>query len=482
MRSALLAPNDTVPTQTSSREPSQRPVEMSLEHAHREEVDAGSDSDDFGLKHGELSLLAAVVYALVVLALGFSVANTFTFNLARGSGSDHVGYVHYLDTLASAIYTSPNSKRTDVGVVLQRCFLALGLLVIPNTLLWWFIRPVLLLLGQSESLAVNCQAFLRVLSLGAPGYVAFESVKKFLQVQGIMHASTLVLLVTSPINILLNYFFVYHTRLGFLGAPAATSITYWLSFFLLVGYCKFLKGSECWGGWSRQCLQRLPAFYRLAIPGILHVATEWYAFEIVALAAGRLGELSLSAQAVIMTCDQIMNTLPFGIGVAVSARIGNLLGASLPRQAKISSHTAVVLATCVGSAVLAVLMASRDKFGYLFSDEPEVVALVAHVLPYVAAFQIADGWTQSCGGVLRGMGKQHVGALVNLVAYYFLALPFGIWLAFKTSLGLSGLWIGQCAALFLVGIGQYILVALTHWDVEVEKAQARLESGSDPLH
>lgn len=50
-----------------------------------------------------------------------------------------------------------------------------------------------------------------------------------------MHASTLVLLVTSPLNVLLNYLLVYRTSLGFLGAPVATSITYWLSFGLLCG-------------------------------------------------------------------------------------------------------------------------------------------------------------------------------------------------------------------------------------------------------
>jgi len=60
------------------------------------------------------------------------------------------------------------------------------------------------------------------------------------------------------------------------------------------------------------------------------------------------------------------------------------------------------------------------------------------------------------------------------VAYYVLALPVGIWLAFNTNLGLAGLWVGQCGALFLVGIGQYILVALTHWDIEVDKAAARI--------
>lgn len=88
------------------------------------------------------------------------------------------------DTLASVIYTSPSARRTDVGVILQRCLLCLGLLFIPFGFLWWNIHPVLILLGQTDELATNCQAFLRVLVFGAPGYIAFESVKKFLQVQG----------------------------------------------------------------------------------------------------------------------------------------------------------------------------------------------------------------------------------------------------------------------------------------------------------
>lgn len=88
------------------------------------------------------------------------------------------------DTLASAIYTSSESRKTDVGIVLQRCFLCLGVLYIPCVLLFWFMSPVLLFLGQSEELAANVQAFLRVLAFGAPGYICFESVKKFLQVQG----------------------------------------------------------------------------------------------------------------------------------------------------------------------------------------------------------------------------------------------------------------------------------------------------------
>lgn len=88
-----------------------------------------------------------------------------------------------LDTLASALYTS-SSHPTDVGVVLQRALLALFVVYLPFAVLWWFTHPVLLALGQGDELARNVQAFLRVLSFGAPGYIGFECVKKFLQVQG----------------------------------------------------------------------------------------------------------------------------------------------------------------------------------------------------------------------------------------------------------------------------------------------------------
>ena len=81
-------------------------------------------------------------------------------------------------------------------------------------------------------------------------------------------------------------------------------------------------------------------------------------------------------------------------------------------------------------------------FGYLFSDDANVVALVAQVMPLVASFQVADGLAGSCGGVLRGQGRQHLGAAFNLLAYYVLALPLGITLAFRAGYGLQGLWIG----------------------------------------
>jgi hypothetical protein len=88
-----------------------------------------------------------------------------------------------LDTLGSQAFTGGN-QTTNLSVHLQRCVVLLWILFIPIGFLWVFIEPILLAFGQPESLSNGVQKFLRVLMCGAPGYIGFESLKKYLQCQG----------------------------------------------------------------------------------------------------------------------------------------------------------------------------------------------------------------------------------------------------------------------------------------------------------
>ena len=96
-----------------------------------------------------------------------------------------------------------------------------------------------------------------------------------------MRAATAVLLIVSPVNLALNILFVHYTPLGLLGSPAAISVTYWLSFFLLALAAVLSpthRQNGTWGGIQiREVLQLqgLIMFIQLALPGILMVGTEW---------------------------------------------------------------------------------------------------------------------------------------------------------------------------------------------------------------
>lgn len=174
------------------------------------------------------------------------------------------------------------------------------------------------------------------------------------------------------------------------------------------------------------------------------------------------------------------------------------------RRLRLASQSAALLATILGLAIAGLLMLFRRDFGKLFSDEQATIDLVAEVLPLVAAFQVGshspsrwaalkcqispqllnsasqvfDGWAAANGGSLRGMGKQHLGAAANLVSYYLVALPFGIYLAFQRAQGLRGLWIGNAFALGLVGAGEWLLVTLANWDREIVRAEQRADEGN----
>jgi len=409
--------------------------------------------------------------ALSAAAQGFMLAMVSAWCLAIGGSTA-------FDTLASPVFSV--GRQAEVGILYLRTCLVLMVLFVPVAAVWVYAASLLRMFGQPEDLCENVQTFLRVLVYGAPGYILFETTKKFCQVQGIMQASTVTLCITSPLNVVLNYVMV--NVWGLRGAAAATSLSYWLSFAGLLAYSIFGRPKQCWHPTWGPLLDWpvLRQVVQLVVPGFFMVATEWWAFEIVALAAGRLPAPAISAQSVIMTMDQILNTLPFGLGVAASMRIGYLLGhgesANNVRSLRISTYAATILATAQGAVVLLALLLTRRQFGLLFSDDPPTIELVSRVLPLVAAFQVFDGWAGACGGVLRGIGRQELGAAINLAAYYVLALPLGIALAFRGNQALSGLWIGQDVALCLVGLGEmYLVCCVTQWHREAQKAAVRTD-------
>lgn len=88
-----------------------------------------------------------------------------------------------LDTLCSSSFTGSQNPH-DLGVLLQRAFIILGLLYIPVVGLWILAEPIFKALGQDARLSRESARFLWCLIPGGLGYIYFECMKKFLQAQG----------------------------------------------------------------------------------------------------------------------------------------------------------------------------------------------------------------------------------------------------------------------------------------------------------
>lgn len=95
------------------------------------------------------------------------------------------------------------------------------------------------------------------------------------------------------------------------------------------------------------------------------------------------------------------------------------------------------------------LSSLRNYIPQLFTNDQDVIDLVAQVLPICAAFQLFDALAALCNGLLRGLGQQEVGGYVNLFCYYVVAMPISFGTAFYADWELEGLWTGVAIALGL---------------------------------
>lgn len=171
------------------------------------------------------------------------------------------GLATCLDTLCAQAYGSGHKHL--VGLQAQRMTWLLWLLMLPIAVLWWFSRPIFSALVGSGRIADLAALYLRVLILGMPGVAAFESAKRFVQSQGLFHATTYVLFVGAPLSFLQNYLFVFWADWHFAGAAAAMAVTHNLLPILLVLYVYFFEGSECWKGLSLKAFSNWGKYFNL---------------------------------------------------------------------------------------------------------------------------------------------------------------------------------------------------------------------------
>lgn len=385
------------------------------------------------------------------------------------------GLATSLDTLCAQAYGSGHKKL--VGLQLQRMVYFLWSITIPIALVWFFGTQILEAIVPEKETAALAGLYLKVLIAGAPGYAAFESGKRFVQAQGLFSANFYVLLVCAPLNAFMNWLFVWKFEWGFVGAPIAVSVTENLLPICLFLYVRFVDGMECWGGFSRLALRNWGPMVRLALPGLVMVLAEWMAFEILTLSASWISTTHLAAQSVLSTLTAITYQIPFPVSIAASTRIANLIGATLSDAAKTASKVAFVASVIIGVLNVVILSSLRNYIPQLFTNDAEVVEVVAGVLPLCAAFQLFDAVAACCSGVLRGIGRQEIGGYVNLICYYVIGLPISFATGFGLGWGLYGLWAGPALALGIVAAVEGVFIRKTKFEDAVEEARKRNAMG-----
>ncbi|KAG7664670.1 uncharacterized protein J8A68_001766 [[Candida] subhashii] len=383
-----------------------------------------------------------------------------------------------LDTLCPQAYGAGNYELMSIFV--QRCILFSWTLYIPLSVCWWYSDRAFAYIIDNPAVVELTNSYLKILILGAPAYIFFENSKRFLQAQGIFEAGTGVLFVAAPINIGLSWFLVWNKTygIGFIGAPIATVFNFWFMSILMIGYVRFIDGFKCWFGVAgfSELISNWVQIYRLAIPGIIMIESEYLAYEIMTLFASYFGTVQLAAQSAVSSIASLAYMIPFAVSIAASTRIANFIGGQNKAGAILATRVAMLFSLIVASFNCICLFTFRREIAKIFTKDPEVINLIDDLFhPLVALIQLLDGVACINSGILRGQGRQKIGGLLNFIAYYAIALPIALVLSKIIGLQLFGLWIGIGCGMFLIGAIETAIIMWSDWDDILLKAGLLVE-------
>ncbi|XP_067865975.1 multidrug and toxin extrusion protein 1-like [Heterodontus francisci] len=341
------------------------------------------------------------------------------------------------DTLISQTFGSKNLER--IGVILQRGILILMITCFPCWAIFINIEHILLAIKQSPAVAKLTQLYVMIFIPGLPATFLYELEIRYLQNQGIILPQLFTGFIANIFNAIINYLFLFVLMLGVPGSAAANVVSQYCQVILLFVYIRWKKlYVGTWAGWSTDSLQEWGHFICLAIPSMFMVCIDWWTYYVGTFLAGLINEVQLGAQTIIFQILTAMCMIAVGYSVAVTVHVGNALGARNPKQAVNSVKVALCCIGCITLVNAVIIGAIKDVVGYVFTNDKEIVHLVAEVIPLCAALHWVSSMASVSGGVLRGTGKQKLGAVGNLVGFCLFGLPIGISLMFAQKLGAIG--------------------------------------------
>ena len=167
---------------------------------------------------------------------------------------------------------------------------------------------------------------------------------------------------------------------------------------------------------------------------------SWFAFFFV---VSRIGTVELAATNVIRSIYSLTIMLAAGMGTAASSLVGQSLGAGRPDDAERYAWEATRLAAYTMGVMGLLFILAPGALLRVYTAEPTVIAAGRGPLFWLGFVQVFAGAALVLSQSLQGAGNTRFVFWTEFCVCVFVYLPTVYLLGLRTSLGLSGAWVGE---------------------------------------
>jgi MATE family multidrug resistance protein len=367
-----------------------------------------------------------------------------------------------MDTFVAQAYGRKDVKDARLTLVNG---MVLAVLLTPALMVTVSFWPALMRrFGISLELVGPMQPFLYALNWGTLPLLAYFALRRYLQAVGVAVPITFALISANLVNLLGDWALIYghlgFRAYGIAGSGWSTCFSrLYMALVLAITVVRVeSRGRLQSGGLLRSLLRtiridvsRMVSLLKLGVPAAGQILLEIGAFSTATALCARLGAVQLSGHEIALNCAAFTYMVPLGISSAAAVRVGQSIGRRDIRGAHRAGWSAILLGAGFMTGAGLMFISLHRVLARAFSPDPAVTATGATLLLVAAAFQLFDGLQVVTTGALRGAGDTSTPMMANLVAYWLIGIPLGYVLGIRLGWGATGIWIGLCCGLMIIG-------------------------------
>jgi len=330
-------------------------------------------------------------------------------------------------------------------------------------LLIYNLEPLFLLLRVDAEILPIALGYIEAMAWGLPAVMGYNILRFYCDGLSVTRIAMYASIVGLCINIPLNYALIFGRwglpEMGGVGCGWASAISYWVMFLFVACYVSIVPRFAELRLFKRLHPPRLAdikALLQLGIPIGIAFMVETSAFSIISLFLAVYGAGVVASHQIALNVASLTFMVPLSIGLAQTIRVGYLLGAGRPVDARRAAATGMLLCFAFGLASALVLSVFGYQIAALYNPDEAVRTAAATLLVLAALFQLADSVQVSAAGALRGYKDTRVPMLLVTIAFWVVCIPLGYVLGRTDWLGhnwqAQGFWIGLVCGLLAAGL------------------------------